>query len=155
MSSDDYRKEKKWSNLYLRSEKLSRAKQLGIEYPRKPPLHHARGMTKNVLFLCSKNRWRSPTAEKIFSDHPIVEVRSRGTSRNARKTVVSSDIKWADLILVMEEKHKKRLCADLPAETKYSEIIVLDIADEYRYMDPELVEIFETCVPSLLGIRDA
>ncbi len=34
-----WKPEKKWKMLYLRSEKLARAKQLGIEYPRKNSRH--------------------------------------------------------------------------------------------------------------------
>ena len=32
----------------------------------------------NVLFVCSENRLRSPTAEAIFSEHPGVRARSAG-----------------------------------------------------------------------------
>ncbi len=111
-------------------------------------------MTKNVLFLCSKNKWRSPTAEKVFSDSVFLNVRSRGTSRSARRKVTQSDIKWADIILVMEEKHKERLCADFPGDTKFREVNVLDIADDYKYMDPELVDILKACVPSFLNMHN-
>jgi len=34
-SEDKWKPEKKWKLVYLRSEKLARAKQLGFEYPRK------------------------------------------------------------------------------------------------------------------------
>jgi len=64
-----------------------------------------------ILFVCSMNQWRSPTAEKIYADKPLVITRSRGTSENARNTVRTDDLKWADIVLVMEEKHKQRLMA--------------------------------------------
>lgn len=66
----------------------------------------------NILFVCSRNQWRSPTAERLFRSHPRVSVRSAGTSPNARKHVSVEDVQWADLILVMEEKHKSRLIAE-------------------------------------------
>lgn len=55
----------------------------------------------NVLFVCSRNQWRSPTAEQVFRRHPALNVRSGGTSPNARHTVSAQDIQWADVILVM------------------------------------------------------
>jgi len=65
----------------------------------------------NVLFVCSKNQWRSPTAEKVFSMQPEISARSRGTTRDARRTVTSADVKWADVVMVMEQKAQtKALC---------------------------------------------
>ena len=37
-----------------------------------------------ILFLCSRNKWRSYTAEKIFHGVNGHEVRSAGTENNAR-----------------------------------------------------------------------
>lgn len=51
-----------------------------------------------------------------------------------------ADIRWADLILVMEKKHKSRILAQFKQWTDYTPIYVLDIPDDYPYMDPELVE---------------
>lgn len=108
----------------------------------------------NLLFLCSKNQWRSPTAEKVFERDPGIAVRSRGTSRSARRTVTARDLQWADLVLVMEPKHKRRLLADFPGEARAAEIHVLDIPDDYRYMAPELVEILRETVPAFLDSSD-
>lgn len=108
-------------------------------------------MRVNVLFVCSKNKWRSPTAEKVFSKHDTIAARSRGTNRDARKKISSADIKWADILFVMEQKHKQRITAEFPGETKYKKITILDIPDDYRYMDQELVDIFQECVPPLIG----
>lgn len=63
----------------------------------------------NFLFICSRNQWRSPTAEQVFAQGYGIYTRSAGTSRHARHTINSRDIAWADLILVMEERHKKQL----------------------------------------------
>ena len=106
----------------------------------------------NVLFVCSRNQWRSPTAEAIYRDDPRVSVRSRGTTRAARQTVRAVDLAWADLVLVMEDKHRHRLLADYPGETKFLPIEVLHIPDDYQFMDPELVELIriatEPCIQS-------
>lgn len=101
---------------------------------------------KNILFICSRNQWRSPTAEKIYSKDDRVNVRSAGTNPSARKTVNAKDIEWAELIFVMEHKHKDRLKSSFARQLQYKKIIVLDIPDEYRYMDEELMKILRCSV---------
>lgn len=107
---------------------------------------------KNVLFICSRNQWRSPTAETVWRKHPDISVRSAGTSPSARRTVSVADIHWADVIVVMEQKHKNRLVAGFTRLLEHKPIHVLDIPDEYKYMDPELVEILEDSVGSYLDL---
>ena len=106
----------------------------------------------NVLFVCSRNQWRSPTAEQVFRRHPVLNVRSGGTSPNARHTVSGQDIQWADVILVMEQKHKSRLMAEFTSMLLGKPVHVLDIPDEYRYMDAELVEMLEVAVSGALQL---
>ncbi len=129
---------------------MHRAKQLGFDYPRKKANELASEAAMNVLFICSKNQWRSPTAERVFRNDPALEVRSRGVSRSARRTVTSQDLKWADLVFVMESKHKQRLLGDFPGEMRFKRIEVLDIPDEYKFMDQELVDLLTEAVPPLL-----
>lgn len=155
---DDWPKEKRWKDVYTRSAKLSRAKQLGFEYPRKAIvtpsdlLPKASVPHRNVLFICSRNQWRSPTAEQVWRKHPSVTVRSAGTSTSARRKVSAEDVHWADVIFVMEDKHKARLAAEFPRHLQHKALYVLDIPDDYKYMDPELVELLEATVGALLGL---
>ncbi|MES2933321.1 MAG: phosphotyrosine protein phosphatase [Pseudomonadota bacterium] len=107
----------------------------------------------NVLFICSKNQWRSPTAEQVWRKHPALHVRSAGTSPNARHTVSIDDLQWANVIFVMEEKHKSRLLASYRRVLENISIHVLDIPDKYKYMDPELVELLRDCVSDALGLE--
>lgn len=107
--------------------------------------------TMNVLFICSMNRWRSRTAEKVFANRNSLSIRSRGTSDKARATVRSFDLKWADIVFAMERKHARHLLAKFPAEMSYSETHVLDIRDDYRFMAPELVDELEAAVNPLLS----
>lgn len=94
------------------------------------------------------NQWRSPTAEKVFRKEQGIAVRSAGTVRGARRTVSVADIRWSDVILVMEDKHKSRLQAQFRDEVRYKTLHVLDIPDEYKFMDPELVDILrQTATP--------
>lgn len=104
----------------------------------------------NVLFVCSRNQWRSPTGETLFRKHPGVNVRSAGTSAQAKRRVTANDVIWADLILVMEAKHRAGLTAEFPQAIVGKAIHVLDIPDDYQYMDPELCELLERSVTNLL-----
>ncbi len=106
----------------------------------------------NILFICSRNQWRSPTAEKVWSKHPGISVRSAGTSPRARKTVSAKDIQWADMIFAMEQKHKDRLKADFSRLLTHKPIHVLDIPDDYQYMDPDLVETLQNSVATYLEL---
>ena len=106
----------------------------------------------NALFICSKNQWRSPTGEQVWKNHPEVSVRSAGISPKARRIVSAKDVQWADIIFVMEQKHKNRLKAQFTRLLTYKDIHVLDIPDEYQYMDEELIEIMKQSISSYLGI---
>jgi len=104
----------------------------------------------NILFVCSRNNWRSPTAEAIYKGRQDLQVRSAGTEPSARIRVSSKDILWADLIFGMEKKHKQRLLEKFPDETRHKEIIILDIEDAYTYMDEELIEMIKLSVDAYL-----
>ena len=105
---------------------------------------------QNILFICSRNQWQSPTAEKVYSKDPRVHVRSAGTSPKARHTVKAKDISWADSIFVMEYKHKDKLKVEYAKLLQYKKVIVLDIPDEYGYMDEELVGLIKASVEGYL-----
>ncbi len=100
---------------------------------------------KHLLFICSRNQWRSPTAEKIYAQRGF-SVRSAGTSPNANRTVSLRDIQWTSHIFVMEKKHKQRLFAKFARVLEYKNIVILDIPDEYRFMDNELISILSDSV---------
>lgn len=131
-------------NLSTRPVKLARAKKLELDHPQTAvgPL--------NLLFICSRNQWRSPTAEHLWRKRPNINARSAGTSPNARHRVSIEDIRWSDIIFVMEEKHKSRLIAEFAGLVDDKPIHILDIPDDYKYMDPELVEMLEQSVDGVL-----
>ncbi|MFC3746206.1 low molecular weight protein tyrosine phosphatase family protein [Paenibacillus sp. GCM10012306] len=99
-----------------------------------------------LLFICSRNKWRSLTAEKIFEAMNGYEVRSAGTEEGARVKVTEGHIGWSDIIFVMEKKHKRRLQEKFSDKLKSKQLICLDIPDEYRFMDEELIEILKSRV---------
>lgn len=103
-----------------------------------------------VLFLCSKNKLRSPTAEAMFSDVEGWEVYSAGISNDAEVHVSLEDIEWADYIFVMEKAHKKKLSNKFGSAINKQTVISLDIPDDYEYMDAQLIEILNNKVPSLV-----
>lgn len=94
----------------------------------------------NLLFICSRNQWRSPTAEALWGRQPGFTARSAGTSRNARRAVGPADLRWANVILVMEQKHHDRLMAQFPRLLQHKPVHILGIEDQYRYMDPALLQ---------------
>jgi predicted protein tyrosine phosphatase len=96
-----------------------------------------------LLFICGKNRLRSPTAEAIFSEYPGIEAESAGIDRDAEVPVGADVIEWADLILVMEKTHRRKLMAKFQHCLKDKKVVCLDIPDQYAYMDPDLVEILD------------
>ena len=100
----------------------------------------------NILFVCSRNKWRSPTAEAIYQNHPNHQVRSAGTAASARIKINAKMINWADLIFVMEKRHKQILNENFSAELEETQMIVLDIPDDYQYMDEDLISEIETKV---------
>jgi protein-tyrosine phosphatase len=104
----------------------------------------------NILFVCSRNNWRSPTAEAIYKGRQDLQVRSAGTEPSAKIKVSIKDILWADVIFAMEKKHKQRLLEKFPNETQYKKIIILDIEDEYTYMNNELIEMIKLSVDAYL-----
>jgi predicted protein tyrosine phosphatase len=94
----------------------------------------------NLLFVCSKNQWRSPTAEALFKNHPFHNARSAGTSEKARIKVNEKLLLWADVVFVMERRHKQLLMERFPLSLIDKQLIVLAIEDNYRFGDEELVE---------------
>ncbi|MBK1881986.1 low molecular weight protein tyrosine phosphatase family protein [Luteolibacter pohnpeiensis] len=98
---------------------------------------------RRVLFICSRNRLRSPTAEAIFSNHPEVEVDSAGLSKDAEVPLSREQLEWADLILVMEKIHRSRLNRNFGKYLRGKKIAVLNIPDQYDFMEPALIDLLE------------
>ena len=105
-----------------------------------------------ILFLCSRNKWRSLTAEKIFQGINGCDVRSAGTENNARIKVTGGHIGWADIIFVMEKKHFRRIQEKFGEMLSDKKVIILDISDDYTFMDEELIEILESRVSEYINL---
>ena len=107
---------------------------------------------KKLLFICSQNRLRSPTAEQVFSLDDRLEVRSAGLDKDAVNTLSSDDLQWADIIFVMENTHLNKLSKKYSKYLRRKRVITLNIPDDYGFMDSELVEILERLVPGYVGM---
>jgi predicted protein tyrosine phosphatase len=94
-----------------------------------------------ILFICSQNRIRSLTAEKLFERNDAYDVRSAGTESDARVKVTTGHIGWADKIFVMEKRHRDRIRKKFREELEGKEVICLFIPDEYAPLASDLFEI--------------
>jgi len=96
-----------------------------------------------ILFVCTANIDRSPTAERIYSNYPEFEVKSAGISWFARIPVTEELIEWADVILCMQDFHKQFIEEEFPDAIANKTIDYLGVSDIYNYMHPALVEIIK------------
>ena len=108
---------------------------------------------KHLLFVCSANKLRSPTAEHIFSTWPDVETDSASLNMDAEQQLSTEQLEWADIIFVMEKAHRNKLSKKFQKHLKGKRLICLDIPDDYDFMDPDLVRLLEARVPRFLSTR--
>ena len=106
---------------------------------------------RQLLFICSQNRWRSLTAERLFDEHPNVTARSAGTEPGARTRVAAGHLGWADVIFVMEKKHADRLRAKFKDELRGKLLVNLRIPDNYQFQDAALVELLRDRLHAYFG----
>lgn len=97
----------------------------------------------HLLFICSVNRLRSPTAEELYKDFPGYVAKSAGTDPGARQRVTEGMLGWADRIFVMEARHRSYLRRKFTDVLADKSIICLHIPDEYDYNDPELIDLLK------------
>jgi predicted protein tyrosine phosphatase len=101
-------------------------------------------MREQLLFVCSRNQWRSPTAETLFKNSDLYTAKSAGTSDKARVKITPGLINWADWIFVMEKRHAAIIGRNYPDLLVDARLVILHISDDYQYMDSELIEILES-----------
>ena len=106
---------------------------------------------KKLLFICTLNLQRSPTAAEIFKDK--YDTKSAGIADTAKVPLTSELLEWADVVFVMEEGHRKFISEKFP--NLNMKIINLDIQDRYYFMDEELVNILKEKVKTqIVPIRN-
>ena len=104
-----------------------------------------------ALFVCSQNRLRSPTAEEVFSSLPGIECASAGTDDLANVPLDPELIAWADAIYAMETVHRNRISKKFKKYLNGKRIIVLNIPDDYAFMQPALIAVLQRKVGPLLA----
>lgn len=105
---------------------------------------------KRVLFVCSRNRLRSPTAEQVFSAYPGVGCASAGLASDADEPLTPELLEWAEIVFVMEKAHRRKLSAHFGRHLANKRVVCLDIPDNYEFMDPALVALLELKVARFL-----
>ncbi len=104
-----------------------------------------------VLFVCTQNLLRSPTAEALYQGRPDLEVRSAGIAPGARVPFTAELLQWAEIVFVMEELHRFHLERNFPEFARAKRVVCLNVPDIFYYMDPELVLILTEKLRPYLG----
>ncbi|WFS00655.1 low molecular weight protein tyrosine phosphatase family protein [Rhizobium tumorigenes] len=105
---------------------------------------------RNILFVCSQIKLRSPTAEQLFAARRDIEVMSAGTNNDAENPLSTELVEWADIIFAMEKIHRSKIQRRYRSVLKGKRIICLDIPDDYTFMDQRLIALLEARVPLYL-----
>ncbi|MES2379197.1 MAG: protein-tyrosine-phosphatase [Bacteroidota bacterium] len=96
----------------------------------------------NILVVCGKNKRRSRTAEYMFKNDQRFSIRSVGLSPKSDRKISENDLNWASLVLVMETDHRSKI-KEIYRHVQIPKIEVLNIPDEYEYLDEELIQILD------------
>ena len=110
---------------------------------------------RRLLFVCSRNKLRSPTAEQVFSTWEDVEGASAGLAADAETPLTAELVEWADIIFVMENAHRSKLSAMFKRSLNGQRIVCLNVPDRYEFMEPALVSLLTERVPKFLGVGGA
>jgi len=100
-------------------------------------------MKLHILFVCGRNKWRSPTAVHTYRNDDRLEARAAGISTKSKHQISKADVEWADLILVMESEYKAWILGRFQ-DLKLPRIASLDIPDEFASLDAELIELIRS-----------
>jgi predicted protein tyrosine phosphatase len=105
---------------------------------------------RKVLFVCHLNRVRSATAERLFCKRPDLDVRSAGTSSDAMVQVNARMLDWADVVFTMDDGQRRALQQMFPQHPSLTQLVCLQIPDEFTFLQPELVTLLEQRVTPLV-----
>ncbi len=103
-----------------------------------------------VVFVCTQNKLRSPTAEAVFRNVPEWQVASAGTDKRAETPLTRDLLEWADVAVCMQKQHRDWIRSNLKGALPDDRILILGIPDEYEFMDADLILLLQKLVPSRL-----
>jgi predicted protein tyrosine phosphatase len=106
---------------------------------------------KRVLFICEGNLHRSPTAQRLYSSTPGIQVRSAGLSPLAQIQVTDELFAWADLVFIMERRLRKQLRRQFPESLEGKELVCLEVPDDFQFQQSELVAVLTERLAPYLG----
>jgi predicted protein tyrosine phosphatase len=106
---------------------------------------------RKVLFVCTANLQRSPTAERLFQNwNGIWEAKSAGVMSHPLGNPLTQElIDWADVIITMEQIHAESIQTRFHCATE--KLRILNILDKYPRDDPELIRELKRKIPPLLA----
>ncbi|MEM7400667.1 MAG: low molecular weight protein tyrosine phosphatase family protein [Pseudomonadota bacterium] len=107
---------------------------------------------KKLLFVCSENKLRSPTAEKVFSEFEGIEAIGCGTNNDSETPISGDLIEWADIVFVMEKSHRNKVSKKYKGLLKSKRLVCLNIPDNYDRMQPELIQLLKVKVSRVVRI---
>lgn len=93
----------------------------------------------NILVVCGRNKKRSRTAEHIFKNDDRFNIRSAGLSPKSDRKISEKDLNWSDLVFVMVKEQRSKL-KELYPLTELPPVEILNIEDDYEFMDEELIQ---------------
>ncbi len=96
---------------------------------------------KQILFVCGRNKLRSPTAEQVFGSRLDLEVASVGLDADSGVPCSAEMVELADIVFVMERNHRNKLSAEIGHHLRGTRVICLDIPGQFDFMDPALVQL--------------
>ena len=95
-----------------------------------------------ILFVCNQGENRSKTAKELFSKK--YETKSAGIYAIEEENMLTKELlEWADIIIVMEESHRRWISHEFPKQYMMKKILCLDIPDIYQYNQPELIDVLK------------
>ncbi len=109
--------------------------------------NHYQGIRSRYLFVCSAGMLRSPTGAAVATRLGY-NARSCGSADYALIPLSVNLIHWAEKIFFVEENNYHQaletFARDIPTQNMIrNRAKVLDIEDQFEYMQPSLVHIFE------------
>jgi predicted protein tyrosine phosphatase len=107
---------------------------------------------EHILFVCTANIDRSPTAEELYCADQRYQVLSAGVAPFATVSLTRDLLLWADRVFVMnesEDQHRTLIRMRFPEVDR--PIFDLDIRDLWHRGDPELVALLLRRLKPYLG----
>ena len=99
-----------------------------------------------VLFVCNQNQNRSKTAEELFSE----KFKTKSAGLYNSKPLSEKEIKWADVVIVMEDFQRSEIAKRFPRLYLQKKILSLEVLDHYQYQQKELIDLLKIKMKKLL-----